>query len=148
MPDKWEARSKAAWKAIRKEVTTELVLGSMIYGFGRTSCPGTFTIEANLWTMAYPLAAVWYQFVDGRTIQVMNSFVTAGVRRCGLRTFLHEKMIDAYPTVNRIISDSGTREGAAWMKAVGYQRTKDGYWFFVPDRKKRRQWLAVAKIGS
>ena len=119
--------------AMRSELKSRA--GCLSYGYGKSGIPGTTTIEAYHEDMPMPLGVVWYSFAGLNCVQIYSSFVDGHYRRCGIRTYLHEKLLAAYPHVERVLSGAGTKSGMAWMKAVGYKKTAAGWEY---HRKKPR----------
>lgn len=101
--------------------------------WGMSPIPGTFTANVFHEDMPMPLCVVYYNFFGNEGIQINNSFTFEYVRRSGLRTLIHEKMLEAYPD-RWILSGAGTESGTAWMKATGYKKTSLGWEF---RRKKK-----------
>jgi hypothetical protein len=113
------------------------------YGFGQTSVPGIHTIEATYQFWDYPAATVWFRFVGLATIEILNSLVVEKLRRCGLRTYLNKALFEAYPQVVLILTQRGTPDGEAFMKASGYRQTELGW--ELRRKKKRSRPVKVAK---
>lgn len=97
--------------------------------YGQSGIPGVFTIEATHELMLVPIGVVWYTMVGLQGIQIENSFIDERFRRCGVRTYLHEKLLASYPDRTWVISGGGTKSGQAWMRAAGYKKTKMGWEF-------------------
>ena len=113
------------WAATREMVKTRLQLSA---GW-EESCPGTLVFRATIPSLAYPVGQVWITQPDDQTIVIQNSFVIEWVRRCGIRTRIHEWMTTAYPKVQRIITGGSTREGQAWMRKNGFKKAgRDWEW--------------------
>jgi hypothetical protein len=92
------------------------------------SCPGTYAVTATIPSWPVPMGVVWFRDVGNTAIETLSSFVDSRVRRCGVRTQIHRWMLASFPSVNRIITTSGTDYGLAWLKATGFKvnpRTKD-----------------------
>ena len=119
------------WEELRKKLRGE---HGLTYQFGKAAIAGTFTMEAFHDDCPMPLCVVWFNFCGLDTVQILNSFTFEYVRRSGLRSYLHRKMSEAYPT-RRIISGAGTDSGIAWMKAAGYKQCKAG-WEYRPKKAK------------
>lgn len=111
------------WRQLRDKLKHE---NGLSFHYGKAGAPGTFTAEAYHEDCPMPLCVVWFGFVGLNAIQIQNSFTFEYVRRCGLRTFIHRKMLEAYPG-RYILSGAGTKSGQAWMKSVGYKQTKAGW---------------------
>lgn len=107
------------WGPLRDQIRNS----KQTVGFGYSSVPGVFTIEARLPDMPYPLAIVWYRLLHRTTeIEILNSLVFERLRRCGLRTWLHKELCAAYPAVKKIVTEGGTESGLAWLRSAGFKR--------------------------
>lgn len=113
------------WKSLRVKLRAK---DGVTLAYGESSIPGCHTIEVRHQDFPMPLAVVWFSFFGLNGIQIYNSFVFEKVRRCGLRTMIHEEMLRSYPK-HYVISGAGTTSGQAWMKATGYRKTKAGWEF-------------------
>ena len=122
-----------SFEEIREDVQARRKL---TYLHGKPGLQGCYAIEAYHDDMPVPIATVWYAFFGLTGIQTLNSYVWEQLRRCGLRTYLHEKLLAAYPKHTLVISGAGTREGKAWMKSAGFKKTANGWEF---RRSSRRQ---------
>ena len=112
----------------------------LTYGFGRSALPGIYTIEVMHTDWGTPIGCVWYRQIGAnKIIEITQSFIREDCRRCGLRTYLHEKLQEAYPEVTKIITGGGTKEGRKWMLATGYRKTEDGWTFTVKGKNRLRQ---------
>ena len=90
--------------------------------------PGTYAITASIPIQPHPMGIVWIRFPGNTTIETLGSFVDSRVRRCGIRTAIHNWMLTQWPEVQRVITTSGTDYGQAWLKATGFKlnpKTKD-----------------------
>ena len=111
----------------------------------RESCHGVQVLEITVPCLPSPLGAVWYRFVGNTTIEVLNSFVREDYRRNGLRTAMH-LYLSAYKNVDRIITQTGTSDGQAWMKATGFKKQANGDWTIRVNKalkKKSLDWWAT-----
>lgn len=128
------AKVPSAWERYRKDAKARERLE---FRFGRAASPGVFTAEVYHEELPGPLAVVWFNYCGQDTIHILNSMVFEYVRRCGLRTFIHEKLLAICRDVDRIVSGGGTESGAAWMKSVGYVKSKAGWEFRRPKKRSR-----------
>jgi hypothetical protein len=126
VPEQWERYRKDARARERLQ-----------FRFGRAAQAGVFTAEVYHEDLAGPLAVVWLNYFGLGGIQILNSFVFEYVRRCGLRTFIHEKLLACCNECDLILSGAGTESGAAWMKATGYVKNKNGWEFRRPKKRSR-----------
>lgn len=127
------------WPRVAKEVKE----GKLNYGFGKSAIPGLATIEAMHVDCFAPLGTVWFRFISENQIDVVYSYVRPGVRRCGVRTYLHNKLLQTYPHA-RITTNSGTMDGMQWMAKIGFRFNPPGEWVFdrnavVTDNKQPEQ---------
>lgn len=128
-----EAQIEANWRKTRQQIrAVDTVLKA---SFGNASIPGCATIEATHVDFPMPLATVWYRATYGH-IEVLNSFVFEFVRRCGLRTFLHRQLIEAYPSALLITTGAGTPDGLRWLKATGFRWRETGWELRIRRRAK------------
>jgi hypothetical protein len=100
-----------------------------------TGIPGTQAIIATTPHVPFPVGQVWYRHRNHKVLDIMNSFVFEHCRRCGVRTFLHNELINLYGDLTEIYSNDATDSGAAWMTATGFVKRPDG-WHFRVRRKK------------
>lgn len=110
--------------------------GKIEFRIVETGCPGTNAIEAITPGLPYPIAVVWFRFRNHYAIDIMNSWTFDPLRRLGLRTYLHRRMIECWPSVLEVYSAAATPSGEAWMLAAGYKKCWDGWRYRVPKRKK------------
>ena len=108
------------------------------FWWGETKIPGSSEIHVCVPSLPWPVGMVWYRWVGNSTIETLHSYVFERLRRCGLRTAMHESLILAYPTLKRIITASGSKAGGeAWLKASGFKRNRQtGDWEFAVKRRK------------
>lgn len=121
------------WNRLKADVRSRRKLTFL---YGRAAIPGTFTAEVYHEDCPMPLAVVWFGFVGMNAIQIFNSFVFEYARRAGLRSYIHEQMLNSYPG-RYVISGAGTKSGTAWMEAIGYKRTAAGFEFHPKQKKKK-----------
>lgn len=107
-------------------------------GIGYTSIPGTYTIEATHRDWPRPIAVVWWRWTSPTAIDILDSLVQFRLRRCGLRTWLNERLFAYYPQVERITSWGATPAGEAFMLASGYMKSESG-WELLRGTKRRRR---------
>ena len=99
--------------------------------------PGVFVAEATHANYRTPIGTVYFTFVKGE-VEVPNTFVMDVFRRNGIRTRINDKLFEWYPKVKRITSPSDTKDDAAFMKAYGYKKMKDGSWIVHRSRRKKK----------
>jgi hypothetical protein len=125
----------ASWDSIKQEIVAKS--DKLIALYGHAAAPGVRTLEAYHIEMPQPLGIVWFSHCGLKTIEILSSYTESHVQRCGIRTFIHKSMLSGYPTVDRIISGSGTESGKAWMIKQGYTETPDGWVYqrITPEQK-------------
>ena len=122
------------FKQVRGEIKTKSRCLSI--QMGEAGNAGIHTIEAYHCDFVGPVAVVWFLFSARDRIEILNSYVDERLRRCGLRTYIHEAFLRYYP--NRVIvSHSGSKYGLAWMKATGYKLTESGWEYRKHLSKKK-----------
>lgn len=112
----------AYFKQVRQDIKARRKL---CIASGESGNAGVHTIEAYHTDFIGPIAVVWYMFSGRDRLEILNSYVDERLRRCGLRTHLHEAFIKFYPE-RVIVSNTGTKTGLAWMKATGYKLVQNG----------------------
>lgn len=124
------------WESSRNQAKDP---GSRIIIFGEPRVPGCCTIQVCIPQCPMPVGTVWYRWNGNSVIEVLQSYVVGPLRRCGLRTALHNQMIDSYPTVKKIITAGANDTSKPWLKATGFRINKEsGDWEFVVKRGKRK----------
>jgi len=92
------------------------------YAWGESTCPGTRTIEARHESTAAPIGIVWFCHAGNSTIEIQYSFVRESARRCGVRTWLHHKLLEGFPKTRKIITAAGTRFSRPWLVKMGFRK--------------------------
>jgi hypothetical protein len=100
------------------------------YNFSNSSIPGTLSLEVTHQDMSMPIGILWYKWVGNTTLEILYSFIIEDGRRCGVRTFMHKVLIDAYPSANKIITASGNKFSKPWLIKTGFKENKDGDWVY------------------
>lgn len=121
------------WDHARKEARNELALS---WGWEK-SCPGTSVVTATIPSMPMPVGTVWYRFHDHETLTILNSFVWEAVRRCGVRTRLHQYLLEIYPGVRKVETGYSTLDGRGWLQSAGFKRKANGDWYLRVSRSKQ-----------
>lgn len=104
----------------------------------RSTMPAVFVAEATHADYRTPIGTVYFCFDGDEALVVLNTFVMAVFRRNGIRTRINDKLFEWYPKVKRITSPADTKDGAAFMKAYGYKKMKDGSWVMRRPRRKKK----------
>lgn len=107
----------------------------------RVDLPGTgivqFTAFTSFWNT--PIAHVWVQEINRSTkhVIVVDSHVRTEARRKGVRSLIQDRILHDF---NIVSSESGTRDGEAWMRAYGYEYdARLGWWTC------RKEWKTSLK---
>lgn len=123
------------WPKLRAELQHDK--SRLFYGWGQSAVPGVKTIEAVHPDCGSPLGTVWFRWVSDAQIDILYSLVRPGIRRCGVRTYLHEQIVRTWPQA-RITTNSGTLDGIAWMLKMGFRFYRPGEWVLRPKRVKAK----------
>lgn len=121
-------------KKTREWVLRLIAENKLVVNWRETCIPGTLAAEATLPHWPMPVGTVHFRTTGNATIEILYSHVLHSVRRCGIRTKIHETLISWYPKVTAIQSGRGTKEGLAWMKATGYRQAGNGDWVLKVKR--------------
>jgi hypothetical protein len=91
-----------------------------------TSLPinGTSAAAFVHFDLPFATGVVQYNHEADGSVAVLHSFVHHALRRCGVRTRIHEEMLDWYPGAT-FVSAQGSPSGAAWMRSMGYVYDED-----------------------
>lgn len=98
------------------------------YHFSPSGVKGCVIMEALVPYYQLPVCTVWFRHVGNATIEILNSYTINPLRRKGYRTYLHKKMIEAYPKNKWIMTHKGQKSSRPWLKKMGFWRdeiTKD-----------------------
>lgn len=98
--------------------------------------PGTYLITASIPCAPCPMGQVYITFPMNGTIESQSSFVDARVRRCGIRTQIHNYMLETFPDIYRVVAASGSYDGQNWMEATGFKQNNKGDWIFTKKKRK------------
>ena len=100
--------------------------------------PASRCLIATTPDMGFPIGTVWYALRDSSTVcEILTSYVEPWARRLGVRTALHRALVQGYPAVETIVTDSAlSKASRKWMKRQGYRRTAAG-WRLEVKRKER-----------
>lgn len=94
-----------------------------------TGVPGTWSMVGTHPNWPFPVAFVWFRYsLDNKRLEVLNSFVTDGIRRNGFRTRAQSEIFKMFGDIDRIETQLGSESGTKWMEAVGYKQNKSGLW--------------------
>lgn len=109
------------------------------YAHGNSTVPGCRVIEATFIENPGPVGVIWYRHGHSKgVIEILGMFVIDYYRRCGLASYLLEKLVAAFPATVSVVSGDGTEYGSAWMRANGFVRTSAGEWIkTIPPAPKK-----------
>ncbi len=105
-----------------------LKLEGLDFHIRNTSIPGSLAIEATFEDHPSPVGTVWFQWVGNETITINESYVPKQFRRCGIRTYLHKKLIESYPTLKELTTGSCTTESRPWLIKQGFKKDSHKDW--------------------
>lgn len=95
--------------------------------------PGTWALQGFSPSFPAPVAMVWVRFnFMPKAVEVIHSWVHESWRRQGVRTRANEFIFSSLSPdfAERVVTESGSEHGGeAWMKALGYRRHANGYWY-------------------
>jgi len=100
----------------------------LTYHHGNSGIPACRIIEAHFSETPTPVGTIWYRHIRKDTIDILSCYVMDYCRRCGVMSYLMEKLLESFPKTKLVVSGSGTACGKGWMKANGFQQMKDGEW--------------------
>lgn len=91
--------------------------------------PGARCLIATTPDMGFPIGTVWYALRESSTVcEILTSYVEPWARRLGVRSALQRALVDGYPSLETIVTDSAlSKASRQWMKAKGYRKTKSGW---------------------
>jgi hypothetical protein len=110
----------AEWEPLREMVRHRIANGDLRAHFSLCSIPGVAVVEAVIPEIPCPVAWVWYRHECGKTLSILQSFVTEGLRRSGLRRALHQQMLASFPEIRLFVTERGTPQSAAFLQSVGF----------------------------
>lgn len=109
--------------------------GGIEYRSRLSTVDGTWVLEAIRETFPVPIGNVWFRFVGNKTIEILHSFVWAEVRRCGLRTKMHESMRSQYPQM-KFCTAEGNEMSTPWLEKQGFEQDEvTGDWVLMPKKE-------------
>lgn len=121
-----ELREKLKQRLLKDE-------GSFLAGRTASTKQGVFLFELQHSSYLVPLCTVWIRFIGKATIETLASFTHPVYRRLGLRTLTHKKMVIGHKTIDLIWSQTGTKEGTAWMIKAGWKECPLGWQYFTKE---------------
>ena len=122
------------WWAVHIRARTGLT-----YGWRHTTVPGCKVIEAVWEDDVHPIGSVWFIRRGHATIEICESYVPLCYRRLGIRTFLHEKMLESHPSIVAFVTAASTSESKPWLLKMGFKRSPaDGWRLCIPRLPAKR----------
>lgn len=104
-----------------------------------SSVPGTQTVEATINFMPNPIGILWYHWTGVRSVEILNCYVPASYRRCGVMTFLLKKLLADNRHIRVVTTSGATTEGRAWMRQMGFRLDDpDGDWVLTVKARKAK----------
>ena len=117
-------------------IIEDIKKGNLTYDSQKdTSCPGTLAIVAVNRLLPYPVGMIWFRWRGSYAADILNMYVVADLRRLGIATYLHEKMIACCADLTEIYTQNGNAHSTPWLKAIGFKRRSTGWYFEVKRRK-------------
>lgn len=83
--------------------------------------PRVYSLEAFLPSFPMMMGQLWYEYGCGNSIVIWNSFVFEYVRRCGLRTQLHEELLRRNPKIRQLVTGRATADSLPWLLKMGWE---------------------------
>ena len=117
----------------------EIRQGDLLIKHSAPTIAGTYSLEAVTSSLPYPVGMLWYRWTYDSKIEILNSWVKAEARRSGIRTRMHDFLVNYYKTSKHVVTAHGTEEGTKWMESAGYRQTKDGWWRYTIRRKPAKR---------
>lgn len=106
-----------------------------------STIPGTFIIEATIEFMPVAIGTVWFTWYGNKALETLQSYVHHQFRRLGVRTWLHEELIKAYPVVEKFVTLGTTPCSKPWLKKMGYKKDEFEDWILILEKKKKLRKL-------
>ena len=101
---------------------------NVTFALGRTTIQHVYALEAAWAGRPCPIGVLWWYWDAPGVVAIAQSFVPEKCRRLGVRTRLHQVLIERLPAMRRIITESATVDGEAWLRFAGFRRGHDGGW--------------------
>jgi hypothetical protein len=92
----------------------------------QSSIPGTLVYEFIHPAVPVPMGFVWARELGNGLVQTLHSYIWADVRRCGIRTRIHERMTQDF---TRFTTPKASDEIAEkWLLKNGFTKDSFGEW--------------------
>lgn len=95
----------------------------LTHAHGNSTLAGCRIIEAHFCETPCPIGTLWYRHIHKDVIDILSIYVIDYARRCGVASFLLEKLVESFPETKQVISGDGTVYGKAWMRANGFYQS-------------------------
>lgn len=69
----------------------------------------------------FSLGYLWFRLESRNVIKISNSYVQEMVRRAGLRTWMHRKMLEDFPETRMIVTARATEFSLPWLNKMGFK---------------------------
>lgn len=100
-----------------------------------TIVPGTYAAEATISSFACPVCCVYWRYGEGNdTIEILTSFTLKSFRRRGIRTQVHDSMVDTLGRT-RFVTTTGNKRSTPWLIKMGFKKNKRGIWVLKVKEK-------------
>jgi GNAT superfamily N-acetyltransferase len=97
-----------------------------------TGIPGTEAFIATVNSMPMPVGIIWFRWNTRRTIGIMNIYVLESLRRQGVATWLHNKLVEVI-SPDCVYTMSANDMSEPWLTKLGYEKADDG-WYLYPQK--------------
>lgn len=93
-----------------------------------TIVPGTYAAEATIPSFACPIGCVYWRYGEGNdTIEILTSFTINSLRRKGIRTQIHDAMVE-FLGRTRFVTTTGNKRSTPWLIKMGFKKNERGVW--------------------
>lgn len=107
-----------------KEVKERITHGEYDVDVLDSVVPGTFACCLTVPMMPMPLGTVYYRHVGnadkGGAVEIVDSFTSKEFRRIGIRTAIHDTMLEWWPDT-AFFTGQGNEKSEAWLKKMGFK---------------------------
>lgn len=103
-----------------------------------SSVPGTFIMEATINFMPSAIGVLWFKWCSNQGLEILQSYVHHQFRRLGVRTWMHEQLQKAYPTVRKFVTLGTTKDSKPWLKKMGFKKDEFQDWILVVEKKRSK----------
>jgi len=110
-----------AWKWLREDIKEGKDI-EVLWDY--TNTHGTLVAQLYHKQIAFPLGNVWFR-AEGDRISILQSYVHEDLRRCGVRSRIHEEMLEWYS--EDFYTYSSTRKSKPWLEKMGFTKDSGGW---------------------